>query len=244
MPLYLLRNKDGKIDFKELNDYYTSLNRNKTQTTSTTTTPATSIDARRLFETISATTGSPSVNFDFNDFMEYVSQKDKKIRLFFNQMDRDSNGLIDREEIRKGFEELGILLSPDQIEKLLKDLDSNGVLEIDWHEWRDFFRFAPHDKLEEILRYWRNYTFANYSIPHDFTENEKQTGLWWRNLVAGGVAGMVSRTCTAPLDRVKIFLQVHGTGKKNSIVGSLRMMIQEGGIRALWRGKLRKISKW
>lgn len=35
-----------------------------------------------------------------------------------------------------------------------------------------------------------------------------QTGMWWRHLVAGGVAGAVSRTCTAPLDRLKVFLQV------------------------------------
>lgn len=46
------------------------------------------------------------------------------------------------------------------------------------------------------------------NIPDDFTPNEMQTGKWWRHLAAGGVAGAVSRTCTAPLDRLKIFLQV------------------------------------
>lgn len=46
------------------------------------------------------------------------------------------------------------------------------------------------------------------NIPDDFTPNEMQTGKWWRHLAAGGVAGAVSRTCTAPLDRLKVFLQV------------------------------------
>ena len=35
-----------------------------------------------------------------------------------------------------------------------------------------------------------------------------QTGMWWRHLVSGGAAGAVSRTATAPLDRLKILLQV------------------------------------
>lgn len=46
------------------------------------------------------------------------------------------------------------------------------------------------------------------NIPDDFTQSEMQTGMWWRHLAAGGVAGAVSRTCTAPLDRLKVFLQV------------------------------------
>lgn len=46
------------------------------------------------------------------------------------------------------------------------------------------------------------------NVPDDFTQSEMQTGMWWRHLAAGGVAGAVSRTCTAPLDRLKVFLQV------------------------------------
>lgn len=102
-------------------------------------------------------------------------------------------------------------MSDSQIDKLLAHLDKNNSLQIDWREWRDFFRFAPHDRFEEALRHWRQETFVDYadqSIPADFTVKEKQSGLWWRSLVAGGVAGAISRTCTAPLDRVRIFLQV------------------------------------
>ena len=46
------------------------------------------------------------------------------------------------------------------------------------------------------------------TVPPEFTEKEKQSGIWWRHLVAGGMAGAISRTSTAPLDRVKIMLQV------------------------------------
>lgn len=45
-------------------------------------------------------------------------------------------------------------------------------------------------------------------VPDEFTMEEKQTGMWWRHLVAGGGAGAVSRTCTAPLDRLKVMMQV------------------------------------
>lgn len=102
-------------------------------------------------------------------------------------------------------------------------------------------------------------------MPDDFTPSEMQTGKWWRHLAAGGIAGAVSRTCTAPLDRLKVFLQVsyrfstifadtyerphsnmvciHATlivcqvqTSKKQISESLIYMLKEGGVRSMWRG--------
>lgn len=60
-------------------------------------------------------------------------------------------------------------------------------------------------------------------------------GMWWKHLIAGGIAGSVSRTCTAPLDRIKIFLQVRGS-EFNGLRHCFLHMIQEGGVKSMWRG--------
>lgn len=97
------------------------------------------------------------------------------------------------------------------------------------------------------------------AVPDDFTLQEMLSGMWWRHLVAGGMAGAVSRTSTAPLDRLKVFLQVialstvlcngekrfsdehltsqvHGLNKFGSLAACARHMLHEGGVRSLWRG--------
>ena len=55
-------------------------------------------------------------------------------------------------------------------------------------------------------------------------------------MVAGGCAGALSRTCTAPLDRLKVLLQVHGGRKRSSLLDTMRYMLNEGGVKGLWRG--------
>ncbi|XP_053623910.2 calcium-binding mitochondrial carrier protein SCaMC-2 isoform X3 [Plodia interpunctella] len=72
------------------------------------------------------------------------------------------------------------------------------------------------------------------NVPDDFTQSELQTGKWWRHLLAGGIAGAFSRTCTAPLDRLKVFLQVNPT--RENMSKCFKRMIKEGGITGLWRG--------
>ena len=232
------KNKDGKIEFQELKEYFSALNSQQESNNKFVSLKADQNQAKQLFDNFGN-------DFTFRDFVDYVNQRDSKIAIIFKDLDKNKDGVIDKHEVEAGFEKLGIVLNDSQIDQLLKHLDKNNSLEIDWKEWRDFFRFAPHDKLEAALRHWRAETFTDYtdsSIPNDYTKKEKQSGLWWRNLVAGGLSGAVSRTCTAPLDRVKIFLQVN-IESKLTIVSAIKNMVKEGGVKSLWRGNLINVLK-
>ncbi|KAM4664374.1 mitochondrial adenyl nucleotide antiporter SLC25A25 isoform 1-T1 [Discoglossus pictus] len=178
---------------------------------------------------------------DFEEFVHYLRDHEKKLRLVFKSLDKKNDGRIDAQEIMQSLRDLGVTISEQQAEKILKSMDKNGTMTIDWNEWRDYHLLHPAENIPEIILYWKHSTIfdvgENLTVPDEFTVEEKQTGMWWRHLVAGGGAGAVSRTCTAPLDRLKVIMQVHASRSNNmSIVGGFTQMIREGGFRSLWRG--------
>ena len=56
----------------------------------------------------------------------------------------------------------------------------------------------------------------------------------WECLVVGGLAGCVSRTATAPLERIKIQAQTRGLA--GSIFGELGRIVKAEGVKALFAG--------
>ncbi|KAM9095461.1 mitochondrial carrier protein SCaMC-3L [Sarcophilus harrisii] len=95
--------------------------------------------------------------------------------------------------------------------------------------------FGPHpyhhQEKQQVLD-----TGEQLMVPVEVLRETNQAA-WWKFLVSGAVAGAVSRTGTAPLDRAKVFMQVYAS-KTNimNLLGGMRSMIQEGGIGSLWRG--------
>ncbi|XP_050175791.1 calcium-binding mitochondrial carrier protein SCaMC-2 isoform X2 [Myiozetetes cayanensis] len=178
---------------------------------------------------------------DFEEFVHYLQDHEKKLRLVFKSLDKKNDGRIDAQEIVQSLRDLGVKISEQQAEKILKSMDKNGTMTIDWNEWRDYHLLHPVENIPEIILYWKHSTIfdvgENLTVPDEFTVEERQTGMWWRHLVAGGGAGAVSRTCTAPLDRLKVLMQVHASRSNNMcIIGGFTQMIREGGPRSLWRG--------
>ncbi|XP_010791363.1 calcium-binding mitochondrial carrier protein SCaMC-1-like [Notothenia coriiceps] len=187
-------------------------------------------------------------SLDFNEFSNYLKEHEKKLRLTFKSLDRNNDGRIDASEIQQSLAELGLDISKENALKILQSMDIDGTMMVDWNEWREHFLLCPAHNLEEIIRHWKHSSVLDIgdslAIPDEFTEEEKSSGRWWKQLAAGAVAGAISRTGTAPLDRMKVFMQVHSS-KTNpiSLVGGFSRMIKEGGLSSLWRGNGTNVLK-
>ncbi|GAB2288551.1 hypothetical protein Dimus_022881 [Dionaea muscipula] len=79
--------------------------------------------------------------------------------------------------------------------------------------------------------------------PRQFVHHQHQVGAV-SEFLAGGIAGAVSKTCTAPLARLTILFQVQGMHadvsmlRKASIWREATRVLNEEGARAFWKGNL------
>uniref|UniRef100_A0A671S8P9 Calcium-binding mitochondrial carrier protein SCaMC-2-A-like n=1 Tax=Sinocyclocheilus anshuiensis TaxID=1608454 RepID=A0A671S8P9_9TELE len=178
---------------------------------------------------------------DFEEFVHYLQDHEKDLKLVFKSLDRKIAGQVNANDIVNSLRDLGVHISLQQAERVLQSMDKNGTMTVDWNEWKKSPTLQPAENVPEIILYWKHSTIfdvgENMMVPDEFTSEEHMTGMLWRHLVAGGGAGAISRTCTAPLDRLKVLMQVHGShGNNMCIMSGLTQMIKEGGMRSLWRG--------
>ncbi|XP_017312012.1 calcium-binding mitochondrial carrier protein SCaMC-1 [Ictalurus punctatus] len=220
-------NKDGKVDIAELRAGLASM--------------GFSLGSDAAQKIVSSGDSDKDEQLDFLEFSNYLKEHEKKLNLTFKSLDKNNDGRIDCSEIQQAFKELGMNISKEKAEKVLQSIDVDGTMTVEWNEWREHFLFNPATDLEEIIRFWKHSTVLDIgdslTIPDEFTEEEKTSGLWWKQLSAGAMAGAVSRTGTAPLDRMKVFMQVHASKSNQiSLISGFKQMIKEGGIASLWRG--------
>ncbi|XP_006866071.1 PREDICTED: calcium-binding mitochondrial carrier protein SCaMC-1-like [Chrysochloris asiatica] len=178
---------------------------------------------------------------DFEEFTQYLKDHEKKMRLAFNSLDANNDGVIETSEVIGALKSLGINASEAQAKKILQSIDSDGTLTVDWDEWRNYFLLNPASDMDDIIHFWKRSTVIDIgesiAIPDEFSEQEKQSGDWWRRLVAGGMSGAVSRTSTAPFDRLKVMMQVYSSeSRRMRLIGGFEQMVKEGGVISLWRG--------
>ncbi|KAK0045117.1 calcium-binding mitochondrial carrier protein SCaMC-2, partial [Biomphalaria pfeifferi] len=94
------------------------------------------------------------INFD--EFVLYVKEHEKELLSFFQNVDTNKDGYVDASEIVESFKKVGVQIGKKEAEKLLKRMDKDGTLKIDWDEWRHYLILTPTESIHDILHYWRH----------------------------------------------------------------------------------------
>ncbi|CDS36873.1 calcium binding mitochondrial carrier protein [Echinococcus multilocularis] len=186
----------------------------------------------------------PNGHVNAKQFAHYVHEQDRHLSPIYAQMDRNMQGKVDLLDIQAYFIKLGILIEPTEAKRLLRRIDKNNNDCIEYEEWRKFLLFLPISDLASVTQFWRHGAILDLSVDPvvaipQFMKHKHALRRDVLQLVAGGTAGVVSRTCTAPIDRLKVMRQVYGYKHKQSgFVEAYRYMLREGGLWSLWRGNL------
>ncbi|PSS07601.1 Calcium-binding mitochondrial carrier protein like [Actinidia chinensis var. chinensis] len=172
---------------------------------------------------------------DYQEFRRYMDDKELELYRIFQAIDVEHNGCILPEELWDALVKAGIEIDDEQLASFVEhvDKDNNGI--ITFEEWRDFLLLYPHEAtIENIYHYWERAYLVDIGeqavIPERISKHVHAS----KYLIAGAVAGTASRTATAPLDRLKVVLQVQTT--RASIGPAIKNIWREGGFLGFFRG--------
>lgn len=112
-------------------------------------------------------------------------------------------------------------------------------------------------KIEDPLRFWpvgfyiydiKKVLISRISLSALKMANAPDPLAFVKDLVLGGTSGVIAKTICAPLERVKILLQVGnvntGSPQYKGMMDALIRVPQEQGVAALWRGNLSNCMRY
>ncbi|KAE8661956.1 Mitochondrial substrate carrier family protein isoform 2 [Hibiscus syriacus] len=172
---------------------------------------------------------------DYQEFKRYMDDKELELYRIFQAIDVEHNGCILPEELWDALVKAGIHIDDEELARFVEhvDKDNNGI--ITFEEWRDFLLLYPHEAtMENIYHHWEKVCLVDIGetavIPQGISTHVKRS----KYFIAGGIAGAASRTATAPLDRLKVVLQVQTTN--TNILSAVNKILKEDGVLGFFRG--------
>ncbi|GAB7338734.1 hypothetical protein MBLNU457_5448t1 [Dothideomycetes sp. NU457] len=209
----------------------------------------------------------------YDEFRKFVHNTESHLWSLFQNIDRDHDGKLDKNELGAAFTRAGLAVPDGKLNRFFKDVDRNNDGAISFAEWRDFLLFMPPQAvgLKAVISYHSSTVkvnpegdvslsdeamislasretapFTTKPPPVAVPEVQKEEDVLFSNsglyqtlehanpreveavnspsgfyaivslltqfipdpgyFLAGGISGVASRTTTAPLDRLKVYL--------------------------------------
>ena len=142
---------------------------------------------------------------DYREFCEFMGQR---LHSVFSSLDSDGSGDITVHELGTAFGSLGYQPTEREINALVAKVDTNRDGVVSFSEFCDYFSFLPSPNVRSIIEQWASGLSVDIGTDLAPPTLPPSSVPIWRALLAGGVAGMASRTLTAPLEKIKLLAQV------------------------------------
>lgn len=164
---------------------------------------------------------------DFDDFKLYLTTTDDQILKGFNKIDQDHDGKLTKADFLHYLKKtLNLSPSEDMLDRVFSQIDHNHNGYITYEEFRDFLLLMPRLHGSRIKTAF-TYIAEEFDLSSDGDVtliNQFLSGFGF--FLAGGLSGVVSRTCTAPFDRIKVFL-IARTDLSSTIMHSKKAIAQQ-----------------
>ena len=181
------------------------------------------------------------------EFIWFVQKQESALHRFHESVDTNRDGRLSADEIRKGATALGFKLSGAQIRSFMQRADENHDGVLSFEELRAFLLLLPAVNPDAVFEAIGAELIVEHATgeatpPMELAAACKGAsgtlfGALVSKLYSGGVAGAVSRTLTAPIDRVKMVMQAQPAGAANEgMVATATRIFREGGVPAFFRG--------
>lgn len=200
--------------------------------------PVSRTEAQRFFNLIDLDNDG---QISFSEFKTFTQYRQRQLRRIFNLLDRNQDGSLSSDEMKQAIYTLGLSVSTKQLKEVMKSLASETG-ELDYERFRRALLLLPTVNPDAIFEAYETIddgASETFSRQRDLKTGVGQSTLTaiGTQLYAGGIAGCVSRTATAPLERFKVIVQSRLPGAPSSPVGQqITAIYQESGFLGFWRG--------
>jgi solute carrier family 25 phosphate transporter 23/24/25/41 len=172
----------------------------------------------------------------------------------YRRADANNDGRLTSEELRRAVIASGFKISSRELREVLRDADYDHDGVINFDEFRCFLLLLPAVNPDAVWESFGAATLVDHAQaectpPPEIDLDRPRADLLAvlvAKLYSGSLAGGLSRTLTAPIDRLKMVMQAAPPGSAASSGGmaaAARTIHAEGGLAAFFRGNGANVLK-
>lgn len=183
------------------------------------------------------------------EYKAFALNRIAELRAVYDSIDNNNDGHLTTEELRQAANTLGLRISSEQLRELHRRADSDHDGRISFDEFSCFLLLLPSVNPRAIFEAFNvimiEHAQSEYTPPVEVLSREQSLlAVLATKLYSGGIAGAISRTVTAPIDRLKMLMQAAPPGQSSgSLADGLRAIHKEGGLPAYFRGNSVNVLK-